>query len=55
MKNTANDKNKNAKKKNEEEEELDIDGLLDELKTNIIAVYGNLPNSGKDLNEMAGK
>jgi hypothetical protein len=55
LKNTANDKNKNAKKKNEEEEELDIDGLLDELKTNIIAVYGNLPNSGKDLNEMAGK
>jgi len=25
------------------------------LKTNIIGVYANLPNNGKDLHEMAGK
>lgn len=55
MSNTQNDKQKNSKKKGEEEEELDVDGLLDDLKYNIIQVYANLPDSGKDLTEMAGK
>ena len=39
---TNNKNDKNAKKKPDEEEELDVDGLLDDLKANIIEVYRNL-------------
>ena len=38
------------KKKADEEEELDVDALLEDLKQNMINVYGYLPASGgKDL------
>ena len=44
------------KKKADEEEELDVDALLEDLKQNMINVYGYLPASGgKDLQELQGK
>ena len=55
MSTSANTKKPTKNKKADEEEEINVDGLLDELKANIIKVYANIPNSGKDLKEMAGK
>ena len=52
---TNNKNDKNAKKKPDEEEELDVDGLLDDLKANIIEVYRNLSDNPQDLKEMEGK
>lgn len=38
--NATSEKKKNSKKKKDEEQEVDVNKLMDEIKVNILNVYG---------------
>ena len=53
--NATSEKKKSSKKKKDEEQEVDVNKLMDEIKVNILNVYGIKDTSSQEYMELSQK